>query len=193
MARKINPVPKGYHTSTPVLVVQDAAAAIEFYCEIFGAKELSRLLSDDGLTILRSELKIGNSVILLNDEMPAYGILSPASLGGAPTALQLYLPELDAVWARAVKAYSHVLLPLEDVYWGERTGKLVDPFGHVWILSKKTEVLSQEEIKKRAALISPLAFGQDNNENTSVQNSEQPLSSGQDAVPIIDIAMALNG
>jgi len=150
MARKTNSMPKGYHTATPVLVVKNANAAIEYYTSVFGAKELSRTLSSDGVTILRAELKIGNSIILVNDEMPEYGILSPVTLGGTSTAVQLYLSNVDDIWARAVDAEISVILPLEDTYWGERSGKVIDPFGHVWILSRQTEVLSKEEIEKRA-------------------------------------------
>lgn len=150
MARKINSLPKGYHTATPVLVVQNAAAAIEYYSSIFGAKELSRTLSNDGLSIVRAELKIGNSIIIINDEMPGFGILSPLSLGGASTAVQLYLSNVDDVWQRAIDAEISVVLPLENTFWGERTGKVIDPFGHVWILSRQTEVLTKQEIEKRA-------------------------------------------
>lgn len=149
MARKINPMPKGYHTATPVLVVHNATTAIDYYTSIFGAKELSRTVAEDGVTILHAELKIGNSIIIVNDEMPAYGILSPISLGGTPTAVQLYLSNVDAVWKRAVKADITVILPLENTYWGERSGKVIDPFGHVWVLSRKTEALSKTEIEKR--------------------------------------------
>jgi len=150
MARKINSMPKGYHTATPVLVVKNADAAIEYYSSVFGAKELSRTVANDGVTILRAELKIGNSILLINDEMPEYGILSPVSLGGTSTAVQLYLSNVDAVWQRAIDAEITVILPLEDAFWGERTAKVIDPFGHVWILSRQTEVVSRQEIEKRA-------------------------------------------
>ncbi len=150
MARKINSMPKGYHTATPVLVVKNADAAIEYYSSVFGAKELSRTVAGDGVTILRAELKIGNSIILVNDEMPDYGILSPLSLGGTSTAVQLYLSNVDAVWQRALDAEITVILPLEDAFWGERTAKVIDPFGHVWVLSRQTEVVSKQEIENRA-------------------------------------------
>ncbi len=150
MARKTNSTPKGYHTATPVLVIQNAPAAIDYYTSVFGAKELSRTFASDGITIARAELKIGNSIIHVNDEMPAYGILSPLSLGGAANAVQLYLSNVDDVWQRAIEADVTVVLPLENTYWGERTGKIIDPFGHVWILSRQTEILSKDEIAKRA-------------------------------------------
>jgi len=175
MARRINSMPKGYHTATPVLVVKNARAAIEYYSSIFGAKELSRTVADDGVTILRAELKIGNSIILVNDEMPAYNILSPLMLGGTSTAVQLYLSNVDAVWKRAVDAEISVILPLEDTFWGERTGKVIDPFGHVWILSRQTEVVSREEIEKRAQAL----YG-----NPALELAE--------SVPVIDIKQAIN-
>ena len=196
MARKISPIPKGYHTSTPVLVVKNAAAAIEFYASVFGAKELSRIVDVDGVTILRAELKIGNSIFHLNDEMPAYGILSPISLGGTSSAVQLYLADVDVVWDRAVEAQAAVVLPLEDTYWGERTGKIVDAFGHVWILSKKIENLSKDEIEKRFADLTAVETKADL-EATDLEVSEEVVVleasvSDQGVVPIIDISEALN-
>ncbi|WP_419905258.1 VOC family protein [Kiloniella sp.] len=196
MARKINPVPKGYHTSTPVLVVKNAAAAIEFYASVFGAKELSRIVDVDGITILRAELKIGNSIIHLNDEMPAYGILSPISLGGTSNAVQLYLADIDDAWDRAVEAQAAVVLPLEDTYWGERTGKIVDAFGHVWILSKKIENLSKDEIEKRFAELTAVETEADLEVADLEVSAEEVVIeaslSDQDAVPVIDISEALN-
>jgi len=176
MARKINAMPKGYHTATPVLVVKNADAAIEYYTSVFGAKELSRTFASDGITILRAELKIGNSIIHVSDEMPAYGILSPISLGGTATAVQLYLSNVDKVWQRAVEADITVILPLEDTYWGERTGKVIDAFGHVWVLSRQTEVVSQKEIAKRAEAL----FG-----------VKEPVEVNE-VVPVIDLSAANN-
>lgn len=151
MARKVNAIPSGYRTATPALVVRNAAAAIEFYATIFGATELSRLYGNDGLIIWRAELKIGNSVIHLCDEVPEFGIMSPISLGGASGSVQLYLGDLNDAWDRAVNAGAHILLPIEDTYWGERTGRIVDPFGHVWTLSKRIEAVSKAELTKRVA------------------------------------------
>ncbi len=156
MARKINAIPKGYRTATPALVVRNAAAAIEYYVNVFGAVELSRLYGDDGVIIWRAELKIGNSIIHLCDEVPAFGIMSPISLGGSSGAVQLYLDDLDNVWGRAVDRDANVVLPITDTYWGERTGRLVDPFGHIWTLSKRVEAVSKVELSKRiAALYAP--------------------------------------
>ena len=104
MARKVNAIPSGYRTATPALVVRNAAAAIEFYTNVFGATELSRLYGNDGLIIWRAELKIGNSVIHLCVEVPEFGIVSPISLGGTSGSIQLYLDDLDDAWERAREA-----------------------------------------------------------------------------------------
>ena len=177
MAHKINPIPKGYRTATPTLVVRGAATAVDYYKSVFGAQELSRLYCDDGLTVLRAEIKIGNSILHLIDEIPALGILSPTALGGASRSVQLYLEDLDDVWMRAVAAGAIIVLPLEDTYWGERTGRIVDPFGHVWTLSKRVESVSKAERAKRAAeLFAPCP-----------EVTEIPEAPAPDTVPIVDI------
>ncbi|MGR3341708.1 MAG: VOC family protein [Paracoccaceae bacterium] len=177
MAQKTNPIPKGYRTATPALVVRGAAAAVDYYKSVFGAQELSRHYGDDAATVLRAEIKIGNSILHLADEMPAFGILSPISLGGASGSVQLYLDDLDDAWMRALAAGAVVVLPLEDTYWGERTGQIVDPFGHVWTLSKRVESVSKEEIEKRAAaLFAPLP-----------ETVDMPQTPAMDAIPTVDI------
>lgn len=161
MAQKINPIPKGYRTATPSLVVRNADAAINYYKTVFGASEVSRFCGADGVTILRAELKIGNSILHLSDEMPAVGILSPLSLGGASGSVQLFLDDLNDAWDRAVANGATVVLPLEDTYWGERTGRIVDAFGHIWTLSKRIESVSKAELEKRVtALFGPATKGQ---------------------------------
>jgi PhnB protein len=177
MARKINAIPKGYRTATPVLVVRNAAAAIEYYTNVFGAIELSRLYGDDGLIICRAELKIGNSIIHLCDEMPAFGIMSPIALGGSSGSIQLYLDDLDSVWARAMEASATVVLAVVDTYWGERTGRIVDTFGHVWTLSKRVEAVSKTEVTKRAtALYAPEA-----------EKVDDAPTASDDHIPTVDI------
>ena len=177
MAQKTNPIPKGYRTATPTLVVRGAAAAVDYYKSVFGAQELSRHYGDDAATVLRAEIKIGNSILHLVDEMPAFGILSPISLGGASGSVQLYLDDLDDAWMRALAADAVVVLPLEDTYWGDRTGRIVDPFGHVWTLSKRVESVSKEELEKRiAALATPLP-----------EVADMPQTPATDAVPTVDI------
>lgn len=184
ITNKISPAPKGYHTATPVLVVQNAAAAIDYYVTAFGAKELSRTYAADSATILLAVLKIGNSIVHLNDEMPSYGILSPISLGGSSNAIHLYLPKVDAVWQNTIEAGATVVMPLEDTFWGERRGKIIDQFGHVWVLSIQTEVLSSEEIKKR----SDAFYG--TSEVQPLQAQEENLVSAED-LPVIDIEQGL--
>lgn len=145
MARKIAPVPKGYRTVTPYLVVRGADAAMDFYAEVFGAEVLSRVYGDDGATVLHAEMKIGNSIVIVSDEMPAFGVLSPLAFGGSPVAQHLYLPGVDAAWEKAVEAGCTVLVPLADTQYGERFAKVVDPFGHVWSMSKRVAPVKIEQ------------------------------------------------
>ena len=127
MARKIAPV----LTVTPYLVVRGADAAMDFYTEVFGAEVVSRVYGDDDVTVLHVEMKIDNSIVIVSDEMPAFGVLSPLAFGGSPVAQHLYLPGVDATWEKAVKAGCTVLVPLADTQYGERFAKVVDPFGHI--------------------------------------------------------------
>jgi len=173
MAQKTNPIPKGYRSATPALVVRGAAAAIEYYTSVFGAEELSCIYYEDSATVMRAEIKIGNSILHLSDELPVYGILSPLSLGGASGSVQLFLDDLDAAWTRAMEAGATVVLPLEDTYWGERTGRIIDQFGHVWTLSKRIESVSKAELEKRLAKM-----------NTAVSDCMQEVD---DTIPTIDI------
>lgn len=177
MVKKINAVPTGYRTATPALVVRNAAAAIDYYTNVFGAVELSRLYGNDGVIIWRAELKIGNSIIHLCDEAPAFGILSPISLGGTSGSVQLYLNDLDDVWIRATEADATIVLPIEDTYWGERTGRIIDPFGHVWTLSKRVEAVSKAELTKRVeALYAP-----------EVEQNVEASDVTDDNIPTVDI------
>lgn len=152
MARKVTPVPKGYRTANPVLIVRGADAALSYYETVFGAEVLSRDYAQDGTTMLQAEMKIGNTILRVADEMPAFGIFSPTSLGGSPVIVQLYLSEVDAFWTRVVDNGAQVAVPLADTYWGERFGRLVDPFGHVWNIAKRTEMLRPGEIGERATV-----------------------------------------
>ena len=152
MARKVTLVPKGYRTANPVLIVRSADTALSYYETVFGAEVLSRDYAQDGMTILQAEMKIGNTILRVADEMPAFGIVSPASLGGSPVIVQLYLSEVDEFWARVVDYGARVAVPLADTYWGERFGRFVDPFGHVWNISKRTEILTPGEIAERATM-----------------------------------------
>lgn len=147
------PVPEHLHTVTPRLVVRGAAGAVEFYCAAFGAEEISeRFTSPDG-TVIHTELRIGDSVIMLTDESddgaPAR---SPASLGDVVTAIMAtYWADVDAAWQRAIAAGAEVVHPLADQFYGERAGRLRDPFGQQWMLSQHIEDVPDDEMARRAA------------------------------------------
>ncbi len=151
MAKKIATVPKGYRTATPTLVVNNARAAIAFYEAVFAATTLNCAYAPDGLTVLQADLKIGTSIIRIGDEMPEFGIVSPTTLGGSPAPVHLYVDAADDVWQRALAAGSTVAVPLADAYWGERYGRFVDPFGHIWSVEQRLEVLSASQVAARAA------------------------------------------
>ncbi|MGC1452068.1 MAG: VOC family protein [Candidatus Sulfotelmatobacter sp.] len=125
----VKPIPEGYHTLTPYLTVRDAVRAIEFYKQAFGAQERGVMKGPDG-KVMHAELKIGDSIIMLGDEFPEYGALSPQSTGGAGLGLHIYVDGVDAAFDRAVKAGARVDMPVSDQFWGDRYGKLTDPFGH---------------------------------------------------------------
>ncbi len=143
------PIPAGYHTVTPYLVVNNAAAAIDFYQRAFAAKEIFRMDGPQG-KIGHAELKIGDSMIMLSDEMPGAGNRSPQSLGGTPVSIFLYLPDVDATFKQATSAGAKVEMPLADMFWGDRYGKLTDPFGHSWSLATHKEDVAPEEMSRRA-------------------------------------------
>lgn len=143
------PIPDGYHTATPYLIVQNAAAAIEFYRRAFGATELMRLTDPRG-KVGHAEIKIGDSPIMLADEMPEMGFRSPQSIGGAGVSLLLYVEDVDTRFRQATGAGAKVLRPVQDQFYGDRSGTLEDPFGHVWTLATHTEDVSMEEINRRA-------------------------------------------
>lgn len=150
MPGKSNPVPDGYHNATPYLIVDNAAAAIEFYKTAFGAKELMRMPKANG-KIGHAEIKIGDSPIMLADETPEAGARSPRTIGGSPISILLYVDDVDATFSKAVKAGAKVQRPLADQFYGDRTGDIQDPFGHVWHVATHVEDVSPEELKKRAA------------------------------------------
>src|SRR6185295_2564771 len=135
-------------TVIPSLTVQGAASAIEFYKQAFGATEVLRLMDPSG-KIGHAEIRIGESRIMLADEFPEYGVLGPQSRGGASSALALDVAHVDAAVDRAVAAGARLINPVTDQFYGERSGKLEDPFGHIWYVSTRTEELSQEEMQRR--------------------------------------------
>ncbi|MBI3603088.1 MAG: VOC family protein [Nitrospirae bacterium] len=150
MAIKVTPIPPGYHTLTPMLTVRDVDKAIDFYKRALGADERMRLPGPDGKSIMHAELKIGDSIIMLGEEQPAMGCRGPQNLGGTPVGLYLYVEDADQAFNRAVSAGATVLMPVADMFWGDRCGQFTDPFGHKWSLATHKEDLSQEEIRQRA-------------------------------------------
>ena len=150
MTNKVKPIPEGYHTATPYLIVKDAARAIEFYKKAFGATELMRMPGPGG-KIGHAEIKIGDSPIMLADEVPGMGFRSPESLGGSPISILLYVEDVDVVFSEALDAGAKVQRPVADQFYGDRTGGVTDPFGHVWYIATHKEDVSPEEMKKRAA------------------------------------------
>jgi PhnB protein len=149
MARKAQAVPEGFHTVTPSIVVAGAARAIEFYKKAFDAEERSRFPGPDG-TIMHAEIKIGDSVIMLADEMPEQGGRGPQSYGGTPVSFFIYGENVDSAWQRAVDAGAKTIMPLGDQFWGDRTGCLEDPFGHRWWLAQRIQDLTPDELRKNA-------------------------------------------
>jgi len=150
MTSKVKPIPEGYHTATPYLIVKDGAGAIEFYKKAFGATELMRMADSSG-KIGHAEIKIGDSVIMLADEVTEMGYRSPQSLGGSPVSILLYVEDVDALFSQAVATGAKVQRPVQDQFYGDRIGGVTDPFGHVWYIATHKEDVSPEEMQKRAA------------------------------------------
>ena len=148
MTGKQKTAPVGYGQATPYLCVKGAAAALEFYKKAFGAVETLRLDQPDG-RIGHAEIKIGEAPIFLADEFPEIGVLSPDTLGGTPVSIHLYVDDIDALAADAVREGAKVLTPVEDKFYGDRAGKFQDPFGHVWMMATHKEDVSTEEMQER--------------------------------------------
>ena len=142
--------PEGMHTITPHIVVNDAAAATDWYKQVLGAEERSRIEVPGG-KLMQVELWFGDSAVMLADEFPELGVLSPLSVGGTATVLHLYTNDVDAVWKGAVDAGAEVRQPLQNVFWGERYGQITDPFGHRWGLAQHLRDVSRQEIEEAAA------------------------------------------
>ena len=150
MTDGVKPIPEGYHTATPYLIVGDGARALEFYKQAFGATELFRMAGPDG-RIGHAEIKIGDSPIMLADEHPEMNARSPRTLGGSPVSLVLYVEDVDAVVEQAVAAGAKLTRPVANQFYGDRTGGVEDPFGHVWYIATHVEDVSPEELQRRAA------------------------------------------
>ena len=143
----VKPIPEGMHTVTPHLICAGAAEAIEFYKNAFGAIELTRMPGADG-KVMHASIRIGDSVIMLNEENPKWGSLGPKHLKGSPVTIHLYVENVDAVFEQAVRAGAKVTMPLDDAFWGDRYGKLEDPFGHQWSIGTHMRDPSVEEMRK---------------------------------------------
>lgn len=152
MTSKVNPIPEGYHSITPYLIIREAAKAIEFYKQSFGATEVMRMPAPGG-KIGHAEIQIGDSRIMLADEAPEMGHRSPQTLGGSPVSIMIYLADVDAVVGRAVAAGAKLVRPIQDQFYGDRSGSLEDPFGHSWHVATHIEDVPPEEMEKRAAAI----------------------------------------
>jgi uncharacterized glyoxalase superfamily protein PhnB len=153
MAGTSKPIPEGFHTLTPHLVVRNAAQAIEFYKRAFGAEVRGVSHHSPDGKITHAELKIGDSILMLADEFPEANCLSPQALGGSPITLHIYVEDVDTAFSRAVAAGATVTMPLADQFWGDRYGQLVDPFGHRWSLATHKQDLTHEEIRKAAEAV----------------------------------------
>jgi uncharacterized glyoxalase superfamily protein PhnB len=150
-AAKPTPVPAGFNTITPHLTVKGGARAIDFYKNAFGAKEKARMPGPDGSSIMHASLQIGDSMIMLNDEFPEMGAKSPASLNGSPVTVHLYVKNADAAWQKAVAAGAKVIMEIQNTFWGDRYGVVVDPFGHMWSIASRIEIVSPKNAMKRMA------------------------------------------
>ena len=141
--------PAGYHTITPSIIVRGAAEAIDFYKRAFGAEEVTRMNGPDG-KVMHAEIKIGDSRIMLGDENIEWGTRSPLSTNGTSGSLHLYVPDADAAFDRALEAGAKVRYPLENAFWGDRYGKVTDPFGHEWGIATHVKDMSDEDTQKAA-------------------------------------------
>ncbi|OGT37784.1 MAG: glyoxalase [Gammaproteobacteria bacterium RIFCSPHIGHO2_12_FULL_37_14] len=148
--KKVSPIPKGYHSVTPYLIINRAAAAIEFYKKAFAAKEVMRVEHKGG-KVGHAELKIGDAKIMLADEFPEMNSRSPQAYGGSPVSLHLYVKNVDDVVSKAISAGATLMRPLENMFYGDRSGTVVDPYGHIWHVATHIEDVTPAKMKKRAA------------------------------------------
>lgn len=158
MDTQVKAVPDGYHTATPYLTITDAAAALDFYKRAFDATEVMRMTTPDG-KVGHAEIRIGDSAIMLSDEFPEMDARSPQRIGGSPVMIHLYVDDADAFVKRAVEAGAQLQRPVEDQFYGDRAGKLADPFGHLWWIATHVEDVPPQEIEKRAAAMFGSAAG----------------------------------
>ena len=143
-----NYIPTGYHALTPAIICRDAAAAIDFYQRALGATVRTRMDMPDG-KVMHAELQIADSTFMISDEMPQWGSVSPQTLGGTASSLHLYVPDVDAAFAQAIAAGGTEQVPVQDQFWGDRSGYFLDPFGHRWGVATRVEEVSDEETLRR--------------------------------------------
>lgn len=144
----VKSIPDGFHNATVCLTLKDSIAAIDFYKRVFDAKELFRMSRPDTNTTMHAEVKIGDSIIMLNDEFPQMDCKSPQSIGGSGSGVYLYVPDVDTTMKKAGEAGAKITMPPADMFWGDRMGSLVDPFGHNWTVATHIKDLSPEEMAK---------------------------------------------
>ena len=146
-ARKVEAVPKAYGSVTPSLVIRGCSDAIAFYAKAFGARELTRMAGPGG-KVMHAEVRIGDRIVMMGDEFPEMGALSPSSIGNTPVTLMLYVKDCDAVFARAVAAGAKPVMPPADMFWGDRFSRIVDPFGHAWSIATHTVDMTEAQMRK---------------------------------------------
>jgi len=150
MADKVKPIPDGFHTVTPMLTVEGASDAIAFYKRAFGAEEIMRMPSPDG-HIMHAQIKIGDSLLMIHDDSPEPGRQGPKAMGGSPMSIYLMVDDVDAFYARAVEAGATASMPIEDMFWGDRFGGLIDPFGYFWGVATHVRDVDEAELKAASA------------------------------------------
>jgi PhnB protein len=158
MKSKVKPIPEGYHTVTPSLTFKDSLKAIEFYKKAFGAKKLDVFPSPDGNTeqaslresTMHATIKIGDSIIMMGDERPGQTCQSAETMGSSPVSFYIYVPNVDTVYNQAVDAGCEVTMPLDDMFWGDRSGTVKDPFGYTWMIATHIKDMSGDEMKEAA-------------------------------------------
>jgi len=170
-AKKVQPIPKGYHAVTPNLVVRDCSGAIDFYKKVFGAKELSRMPTPDGRAIWHAELRIGDSIVFTNDAMPGMESMAPTPERPSPTSLWIYAKDADEMFDRAVKAGCAVVMPMMDMFWGDRSGQVKDPYGYLWGISKHVKDMTPKQMAEAGK-----AFA----ESQKQQQPPQPQATGNE-------------
>jgi PhnB protein len=152
----VQPIPAGYHTVTPYLIIKGAAAALDFYQRALGTQERVRMPGPDG-KIMHAEIQIGDSMVMLADEFPQMGALSPQTIGGTAVGLCLYIEDVDVRFQKAVAAGAKIERPLQNQFYGDRSGTIIDPFGHKWTLATHIEDVTPDEMQRRMAAMKPPA------------------------------------